>query len=59
MIILLFDWSAATMFCEFWKRRQNELDYDWDLFGFEEQEVITPFFFANQDLGSKLWKKNP
>ncbi|XP_038065839.1 anoctamin-4-like isoform X2 [Patiria miniata] len=28
----------ATMFCEFWKRRQNELDYDWDLFGFEEQE---------------------
>ncbi|XP_022079284.1 anoctamin-4-like isoform X4 [Acanthaster planci] len=28
----------ATMFCEFWKRRQNELDYDWDLFGFEEHE---------------------
>ncbi|XP_033629519.1 anoctamin-4-like isoform X7 [Asterias rubens] len=28
----------ATMFCEFWKRRQNELDYDWDLFGFEDQE---------------------
>ncbi|XP_072017851.1 anoctamin-4-like isoform X2 [Amphiura filiformis] len=28
----------ATTFCEFWKRRQNEIDYDWDLFGFEDQE---------------------
>ncbi|XP_072017644.1 anoctamin-4-like isoform X2 [Amphiura filiformis] len=28
----------ATMFCEVWKRRQNQIDYDWDLFGFEEQE---------------------
>ncbi|XP_071483515.1 anoctamin-4-like isoform X8 [Diadema antillarum] len=37
----------ATMFCEFWKRRQNELDYDWDLFGFEEQEEnVRPEFEA-------------
>ncbi|XP_063970934.1 anoctamin-4-like isoform X11 [Lytechinus pictus] len=37
----------ATMFCEFWKRRQNTIDYDWDLFGFEEQEEnIRPEFEA-------------
>ncbi|XP_071943623.1 anoctamin-4-like isoform X4 [Antedon mediterranea] len=32
-------WS--TMFCEFWKRKQAEIDYDWDLFGFEDQEENT------------------
>ncbi|XP_033101600.1 anoctamin-4-like isoform X5 [Anneissia japonica] len=32
-------WS--TMFCEMWKRKQAEIDYDWDLFGFEDQEENT------------------
>ncbi|KAJ8032027.1 Anoctamin-4 [Holothuria leucospilota] len=37
----------ATMFCEFWKRRENSLAYDWDLFGFEEnEENIRPEFEA-------------
>ncbi|XP_071829205.1 anoctamin-4-like isoform X4 [Apostichopus japonicus] len=37
----------ATMFCEFWKRRENTIAYDWDLFGFEEnEENIRPEFEA-------------
>ncbi|XP_077999893.1 anoctamin-4-like isoform X2 [Glandiceps talaboti] len=28
----------ATLFLEFWKRKQFEIQYDWDLFGFEDHE---------------------
>ncbi|XP_072016896.1 anoctamin-4-like [Amphiura filiformis] len=43
----------ATTFCEFWKRRQNAIDYKWDLFGFEEQgENIRPAYIK-QAGGSK------
>ena len=30
---------VATMFLEFWKRKQAEIAYEWDLFGFEDEEV--------------------
>ena len=30
---------TATMFLEFWKRRQVEIAYEWDLLGFEDEEV--------------------
>lgn len=29
------------LFLEFWKRRQYFLQYDWDVLGFEESEVLT------------------
>uniref|UniRef100_A0A6Q2YEM6 Anoctamin n=1 Tax=Esox lucius TaxID=8010 RepID=A0A6Q2YEM6_ESOLU len=31
----------AAMFMEHWKRRQMRLNYEWDLTGFEEEEVST------------------
>ena len=30
---------TATMFLEFWKRRQAEIAYEWDLLGYEDEEV--------------------
>ena len=34
---------AATVFLEFWKRKQAELKYDWDVADFELEEVtVTP-----------------
>jgi hypothetical protein len=27
------------MFLEFWKRRQAEISYEWDLMNFEDEEV--------------------
>ena len=29
----------ATCFLEVWKRKQAEISYDWDLIGFEDEEV--------------------
>ena len=29
----------ATFFLEHWKRKQSEMQYDWDLIGFEDEEV--------------------
>nr|XP_006823057.1 PREDICTED: anoctamin-4-like [Saccoglossus kowalevskii] len=51
-IVLLFDNYAsvffalvsslwATLFMEFWKRKQFGIQYDWDLFGFEDHEENT------------------
>lgn len=31
--------STAAMFMEHWKRRQMRLNYEWDLTGFEDEEV--------------------
>jgi len=31
--------SAASFFHEFWKRKQAELEYDWDVADFEQEEV--------------------
>lgn len=41
----------ATMFLEFWKRRQAEISYEWDLMNFEDEEVCklrlsTPSFIS-------------
>lgn len=30
--------SAVTLFLEFWKRRQAQLEYEWDLVDFEEEQ---------------------
>ena len=30
---------TATTFLEFWKRRQAEIAYEWDLLGYEDEEV--------------------
>ena len=30
---------TATMFLEFWKRKQAEIQYDWDVADFELEEV--------------------
>ena len=32
---------SATCFLEFWKRKQAELEYDWDVMDFELEEVGT------------------
>lgn len=31
---------SASFFLEFWKRRQAEIEYEWDVADFEEGEVI-------------------
>lgn len=31
--------TKAAMFMEHWKRRQMRLNYEWDLTGFEDEEV--------------------
>ena len=28
------------MFLEFWKRKQAEIAYEWDLLGYEDEEVL-------------------
>ena len=35
--------TTATFFHEFWKRKQAEIDYEWDVADFEEGEVIIFF----------------
>ena len=30
---------TATMFLEFWKRRQAEIAYEWDLLGYEDEDL--------------------
>lgn len=45
----------ATTFLEFWKRRQAELIYDWDVSEFELEEHMRPEFEAK----CTRWKKNP
>ena len=30
----------ATFFLEHWKRKQSEVQYDWDLIGYEDEEVL-------------------
>ncbi|XP_073240805.1 anoctamin-5-like [Porites lutea] len=38
VVFAIFMSLWATMFLEFWKRRQAEIAYEWDLFGFEDEE---------------------
>lgn len=41
----------ATMFLEFWKRRQAEIAYEWDLLGYEDEEV--GLIFPHQNKSNK------
>lgn len=36
--LLFTSWPAVTLFLEFWKRYQAELEYEWDTVEFLEQE---------------------
>ncbi|XP_046544357.1 anoctamin-4-like isoform X4 [Haliotis rubra] len=45
----------ATFFAEMWKRRQAEIEYDWDVADFEEEETLRPEFEASVT----RMKKNP
>ena len=51
----------ATMFLEFWKRKQNELQFEWDLFDFEEnQETLRPEYEEKAQKNENSWmKQNP
>ena len=31
---------SASFFHEIWKRKQNEIEYDWDVADFEQEEVL-------------------
>ncbi|XP_075248399.1 anoctamin-4-like isoform X2 [Convolutriloba macropyga] len=56
--ILMALWS--TMFLEFWKRKQNELQYEWDLFDFEDtQETLRPEFEEMAQKKKNWLKQNP
>lgn len=38
LLLTLFVLAAVTLFLEFWKRYQAELEYEWDTVEFLEQE---------------------
>ena len=38
--ILCADCFAAVFFLEYWKRKEITLAYQWDVLGFEEEEVL-------------------
>ena len=42
LIKLIF--ISATAFLEFWKRKQAEIQYDWDMVNFELEEHVRPEF---------------
>ena len=41
------------MFLEFWKRRQAEIAYEWDLLGYEDEEV--GFYYTYNILRDSDW----
>lgn len=47
--------STATMFLEFWKRKQATIQYDWDVAGYEMEERMRPEYEAKV----KNRRKNP
>ena len=56
-----FDLCAATLFLEFWKRRQYKLNYEWDLVRYNEQNsLIRPEFEAKvtRERVNPVTKKN-
>ena len=38
---------SASFFHELWKRKQAEIEYDWDVADFEQEEVGTTFSCLN------------
>ncbi|CAK9298486.1 unnamed protein product [Gordionus sp. m RMFG-2023] len=51
--IFMSFWS--TLFLELWKRKQNELAWDWDTKDFEEEEIVRPEY----ETQVKTLRKNP
>lgn len=48
IVFAIFMSLWATFFLEYWKRKQSEFQYDWDLIGYEdEEEQPRPEFEAN------------
>lgn len=41
--------SPGTLFLEFWKRKQSELAYQWDVEQFEENEPDRPEFYGTKE----------
>nr|XP_021520010.1 anoctamin-6-like [Meriones unguiculatus] len=39
-------WSSVTLFLEFWKRRQAELEYEWDTVELQQEEQPRPEYEA-------------
>ena len=37
---------SASFFLEVWKRKQAELEYDWDVADFEQEEVTAQLFIS-------------
>lgn len=37
---ITIQYFSASFFHDFWKRKQNELEYDWDTADFEMEEVL-------------------
>lgn len=47
LLLLLFVFWTVTLFLEFWKRRQAELEYEWDTVEYlEQEEQIRPEYEA-------------
>ena len=68
MLFALFMSLWGIMFLEFWKRRKNELSYEWDLFDYEQgTQVIRPQFerkarlavLKNEKKKNSWWQTNP
>lgn len=54
--MISFSWfpCKAVMFLEHWKRRQNSLNYSWNMTGMEEEEVclsLTVNLYLYEDNG--------
>lgn len=43
---------------EHWKRRQMRLNYEWDLTGFEDEEVSWPLNMTSPKLSNTLFSNN-
>jgi hypothetical protein len=44
LALFLFLLFAATIFLDFWKRTEKEIQYEWDVESFEDTEVRTSDF---------------
>ena len=68
LLFALFMSLWGILFLEFWKRRKNELSYEWDLFDYEQgAQMIRPQFerkarlavLKNEKKKNSWWQTNP
>ncbi|XP_065070348.1 anoctamin-4-like isoform X1 [Rhopilema esculentum] len=61
VVFAIFMSFWATCFLEFWKRKQAEISYDWDLIGFEDEEEQPRAEYENKLLakGERYRRTNP